>query len=144
MTAVLLAHATATLAMAGLIWFVQGVHYPLIAEVGAEQTAAYAAAHARLTTWVVAPLMLVEAATALLLLADRPPGVPAWQPWLGAGLLAVIWCSTALLQVPQHRALGCGFDPAAHRRLVRSNWIRTAAWTLRGGLALWMIEAAWR
>jgi hypothetical protein len=47
--------------MAGLIWFIQIVHYPQVTEVGAERMAAYAAAHARLTTWVVAPLMRIEA-----------------------------------------------------------------------------------
>jgi hypothetical protein len=48
----------------------------------------------------------------------------------------VIWLSTALLQVPRHRALEAGFDPAAHRALVATNWIRTVAWTARGFLLL--------
>ena len=42
----------------------------------------------------------------------------------------------ALVQVPLHRRLQGGFDAAAHRRLVRTNWLRTAAWTLRAALAL--------
>ena len=56
--------------------------------------------------------------------------------WAGLALLAVIWLSTALVQVPLHRRLQGGFDAAAHRRLVRTNWLRTAAWTLRAALAL--------
>jgi hypothetical protein len=41
--------------------------------------------------------------------------------------------------VPQHAALGAGFDEAAHRTLVLTNWLRTVAWTLRGLLVSWMV-----
>ena len=46
---------------------------------------------------------------------------------LGAALL-----STVLLQVPLHARLAAGHDEHAARRLVATNWIRTAAWTSRG------------
>ena len=55
------------------------------------------------------------------------------------GLLAVIWLSTALIQVPLHQRLGGGFDAEVHSRLVTSNWIRTVAWTLRGLLAVHLL-----
>jgi hypothetical protein len=83
--------------------------------------------------------MLVEAATALALVALPPPNVPRLLPLLGVALLVVIWLSTSLLQVPRHRELVSGFDASAHRRLVASNWIRTTAWSLRGALVLWML-----
>ena len=35
-----------------------------------------------------------------------------------------------------------GFDAAVHRRLVRTNWIRTVGWTLRGALAVAMLVIA--
>jgi hypothetical protein len=38
-----------------------------------------------------------------------------------------------------HRRLEQGFDLAAHRQLVRGNWIRTIAWSLRGLLAVLML-----
>ena len=56
-------------------------------------------------------------------------------------LLAVIWGSTALLQIPLHNALSAGFDPEVHARLVQTNWIRTIGWTARGLLALHLIRA---
>jgi hypothetical protein len=31
-----------------------------------------------------------------------------------------------------------GFHETVHRRLVRTNWVRTVAWSLRGLLVLWM------
>ena len=123
--------------MTGLIWFVQIVHYPLMARAGADRFPAYEKAHTRLTTWVVAPPMIVEAVLVVLL---------AWGSWdlagawAGLGLLAAIWLSTAFLQVPMHRKLRQGFDEAAHGRLVSTNWIRTAAWSVRSILALyWLV-----
>ena len=139
MTAALLANLAATWFMTGLIWFVQVVHYPLFAAVGRDGFTAYHAAHSRLTTLVVGPPMLIEAAAAALLLIARPAAVPAAAAWAGAALVAVIWIATAMLQVPQHGALGGGFDADVARRLVAGNWIRTIAWSARAALALWMV-----
>lgn len=127
------AHAAATLFMTGLIWFVQVVHYPLFRHLGTTEAAAYAREHARRTGWVVGPVMLVELALALTLAARGGP-----TAWLALALLGVIWASTAGIQVPLHRRLAVDPDPAAVERLVRTNWIRTGAWTLRSPLALAM------
>ena len=135
---ILLAHITATLLMVGMIWFVQIVHYPLFSRVGSEGFSVYFEVHSRLTTYVVGPPMLVEAATALLLVFRRPEDIPLTAAIIGFGLVAIIWLSTALLQVPRHTALGSGFDHAAWNALVLSNWVRTVAWSARGGLVLWM------
>lgn len=131
-----LAHLAATLFLVGLIWVVQVVHYPLFANVGADHFGDYGRRHARLITWVVAPTMLTEGVTAGLLFAVRPPGLSVPVLVVAAGLLVVVWGSTWLVQIPCHDRLGRGFDPATHRRLVRTNWVRTAAWTLRGLLVL--------
>ncbi len=128
----LIAHAAATLAMVGLIWFVQVVHYPLFASAGAPSFSAYARRHQQRTGLVVVPLMLTEAATAGLLVAL----VGGATAWLGVLLLAAIWASTALVQVPMHRRLARGFEPLTIRLLVRTNWLRTALWTARGGVAI--------
>jgi len=129
---ILLIHAASTLAMAGLIWFVQIVHYPLMGAVGSREFVAYEQAHTRRTTWVVGPLMLAEAVTAGMLALARPGTLTL----AGAALLAVIWLSTAALQVPLHRRLSSGRSDAAIASLVRGNWIRTAAWTARAAIAL--------
>ena len=142
MTWLLLVHATATWFMTGLIWFVQVVHYPLFAGVGEERFARYEADHTERTGWVVGPPMVVELGAGLALLRWRPETIPAWAAWLGLALLGCIWLSTALQQIPEHRRLLSGFDRGAQRRLVRSNWVRTVAWTARGLLALWFLVLA--
>lgn len=138
-----LAQVAATLYMTGLIWFVQIVHYPLLAATGPQEFSDYERRHMSLTTWVVAPPMFVEAATAVLMFWIHPLGVVTWQLWTAAGLLAVTWISTALLQVPCHEALSKGFDATVHRRLVATNWIRTVAWSARGLLLVSMMFSAW-
>lgn len=136
MKLVLFLHAAATLYMVGLIWFVQVVHYPLLASVGVEGYPAYQEAHSRCTTWVVAPAMLLEVVTAFWLLVARPASLPVSLVGAGLALLVLAWVSTWALQVPQHAILERGFDAAAHAKLVSSNWIRTAAWSARGVLVL--------
>lgn len=136
----MLLHLGSTLAMTGLIWFVQRVHYPLMSDVGAEGFARYEKLHQDRTSFVVMPLMLTELATAVLLLRARPDSIPAASVWIGMLLIATIWLSTFFLQVPQHKILTEGFNVEAHRRLVQTNWIRTIAWTARGWLVLWMVS----
>jgi hypothetical protein len=105
---------------------------------GRSEFSKYEERHAALTNWIVGPPMLVELATALLLFWIRPADVSTWNLSIGLALLIVIWLSTALVQVPCHNALKRGFDAAAHRRLVWTNWVRTAGWSLRGLLVCWM------
>ncbi len=133
-----MAHMASTLFMLGVIWLVQVVHYPLFANVGNKEFVSYERRHTRLITWIVAPPMLIEGTTAVLLLLFRPPSVAAWTLWAVAALLGATWLSTAMVQMPCHEVLSRSFDPIVHHRLVRSNWFRTAAWSLRGVLTLWM------
>jgi len=138
----LIVHTAATLAMWGVILMVQLVHYPLFRLVGEERYAEYQAEHMRRITWIVAPLMTTELVTAGLLVWTPPAAVPGGLAWAGLALVLFIWATTGLVQVPLHRRLTDGFEAAAHGRLVRTNWLRTAAWTLRAGLALWMLVRA--
>ena len=142
MKAVFLANVLATLTMFGAIWIVQVVHYPLFSGVGEAGWASYEAQHQSRITLVVGPAMVVELATAVWLVVDRPPAFPLWAVLAGAVLVGVTWASTAFVQVPLHNALSAGaFEAEAHRRLVATNWVRTAAWTLRAALVLWL---GWR
>jgi hypothetical protein len=138
----LLANAAATLFMTGLIWFVQIVHYPLFALVNGEGSATYAARHQALTTLVVGPVMLVELAAAVWLAIAPPIGVPPWMPRVALAMLVAIWLSTALWQVPLHQKLLAGHEASTIGSLVGGNWVRTILWSLRGGVALWMIALA--
>jgi len=124
----------ATWYMVGLIWMVQIVHYNMFDRVGVEQFQQYEADHNRLITPIVGVPMLFELATAVLLIVSAPESFPRWAAVAGLLLIAVIWLSTVLLQIPCHNQLLNGFDESTYRRLVASNWIRTVLWTARGAL----------
>lgn len=130
------AHAACALLMTGLILFVQVVHYPLMRLVPADAWPEYERRHQQRTTIVVGPIMLAELALAIaLLMSDLPE--PARAMTLAAGaLLVLIWASTFLIQVPLHRRLERAQDDQVIRRLVATNWIRTAAWSARAVLAV--------
>lgn len=136
---VLTSHLFATAAMVGLIWFVQVVHYPLFAAVGPDGFEHYAQMHQRRTSFVVGPLMAAEGGTAVWLALVPPNGVARPWPLLGLAALGVVHASTATLQIPQHAALARGYDSARVRRLVRTNWVRTLGWSIRGVVVALMV-----
>lgn len=140
MTLVLLTNLAATLIMVGVIWFVQIVHYPLYTRINPDAFPNYEVAHVNLVTLVVGPTMFIEAITALMLLLTPSERMPLWVLVVGLLLVGVIWGATVFLNVPQHNALSYSFDPAVHRMLLLTNWIRTLAWSVRGVLMLWVVS----
>jgi uncharacterized membrane protein len=136
----LLVHALATWWMAGVIWMVQLVHYPLMALVSEARWREYEAQHRRRITFVVMPAMLIELATACWIAARQLAGDgPAWSGLVGLALVLALWLSTFLVQTPLHMRLSQRFDADDHARLVRSNWLRTLLWSARAVLALLLL-----
>ncbi len=158
MTTLLLVHLCASLLMCGLVLFVAVVHYPLMARVGREAFVDYELRHTARTGYVVAPLMLVEAATKALLLigptlergttaagaANAAGGAFStdWRLWASALMLVGCWAITFGLSVPQHARLSRGFDAPTHRGLVSWHWVRTVMWLGHAGLVAWMVQRA--
>jgi len=136
----LLLNFMATWAMVGVIWFVQLVHYPLLAIVPVENAASIAIVHQRRTGFVVGPPMAVEGITTLFLLWSRPDGVSLWMPWVAAVFLAIALGSTVLLSVPRHERMVRQPDSKTGRELVLTNWPRTIAWSMRGVLTAMMVS----
>jgi len=136
---ILLANASATLFLVGLIWMVQVVHYPLFNDVGEKNYVQYQQRHQSNITYIVGPVMLIELSTAILMVWYPMEGIGKSLIYAGIALVVLIWLSTAFIQVPCHEKLVRGFDPAAYKWLVNSNWIRTFAWTVRGIVVIWML-----
>ena len=138
----LLANTVATCVMVGVIWFVQVVHYPLLSKFGAAQSTQVAREHQRRTVWVVGVPIAVEGTSTLFLLASRPDGVVIYLPWVGALFLAVALGSTVWLSVPLHSRMASAHDNTVARKLVRTNWPRTIAWSARAIVCVAMILQA--
>jgi hypothetical protein len=125
-----------TWAMTGVIWVIQLVHYPIFDSVDRGDDDAlwvrFGERHRSSISIVVGPFMAAEGVTGLLLVARPPDGVDRWLTIVALALMAVAYGTTALVSVPLHERLTHRFDTESHHRLVATNWIRTAAWTLRG------------
>ncbi len=134
-----LIHLGATLYLVGLIWIIQILHYPLMANVGADGYIEYQSLHMSRITPVVAPAMILELATGIYFAFANFEAIDRSYFWIGLALILVIWISTFLLQVPLHERLTHSFEGDTQKRLVQTNWIRTIVWTLRGALVLWMV-----
>jgi hypothetical protein len=128
----------ATWMMVGVIWFVQLVHYPLLAVVPVESASTVAIDHQRRTAWVVMIPMTVEGFSALALMRWVPEGVANWLPWANGVFLAIALGSTVLLSVPRHARMAENPTPTIGRELVLTNWPRTIAWTICGILTATM------
>lgn len=127
----LVAGTAASWVMVGVIWFVQIVHYPLLAQLR-DAVSRTSAEHRWRTTVVVAAPMAVQGLATLVLLMAPPDQVwPLW-PWAAAVLLAVALGVTAAVSVPLHVRMTDIGDLSAGRRLVITNWWRTAAWSGHG------------
>ena len=140
----LIANTAATLFMVGLIWLVQRVHYPLLAQVDVDQQISVGAEHQRRTAQVVGLPMAVEGVSTLILLVDRPDQVEWWLPWVGAILLAISLGSTVFLSVPLHQKMVNQPSAELGKKLVSTNWPRTISWTLRGVICVVMCAQAVR
>jgi len=121
--------------MAGLIWFVQLVHYPLLGLVPVADSPSVAEAHQRRTAWVVAAPMGAEGLTTLWLMFDRPANVPWWWAWAGGVCVAIWLASTIGLSVPRHRRMLEVPNARLGRSLVLTNWPRTIAWSVHAVVA---------
>ena len=136
---VLTAHLVSACIMVGVIWFVQLVHYPLLAVVPVESAKQVAEKHQKWTGIVVGPPMAVEGVSTLILWAKTPSGVWWWLTWANAACLAVALLCTIFLSVPRHARMVEAPDAQVGKELVLTNWPRTIAWTMCGLLAAVML-----
>jgi hypothetical protein len=138
---VLIAHAAATWFMVGLIWTIQSVHYPLFVRVGPPSFERYESEHTHRMARLLAIPAGLEVGTGLALVWTRPEGLGLTPVLMSGALLAIIWVTTAVVQVPLHKRLTAGYDRSVVLRLVKSNWLRTGVWTARGVLVTTMLAA---
>jgi hypothetical protein len=125
--------------MFGVIWTIQLVHYPLMRSIPDDAFVVYEQQHTRLISFVVGPLMAVEGLCVLAVFFARPDGVPFWATLLGGILEAIAIGVTAFVSAPTHGRLEAGANRDLLDRLIATNWFRTAAWTGRAAIAVFML-----
>ena len=110
-----------------LIWLVQVIIYPGFHRIPSDEFIGFHRWYVNRISRFVLPLMVAEVAMTGVWLAGSGGLVPA----ISAFLVAIVWLSTFLLQVPIHNRLKSGKDERLIRRLVATNWVRTISWSLK-------------
>jgi len=137
---VLVINAASTLAMAGLIWLVQLVHYPTFSFIHEPDFVSFAVLHQMRISIVVVPLMLLELITTVLLLRRPHPAFTGNLARAAAACLVVAWLSTFLWQAPIHQQLLQGRSATLITDLIEGNWLRTIAWSARAILVCFALQ----
>jgi len=122
------AHFAVSLALAVVLWSVQLVIYPAFTFIDPNHFERWHYRYTGAITWIVAPLMLTQfsGVAGRLILLGRPNVI--W--WVELSCTLIAWTVTFLVSVPLHNRLQRERNEATMNSLVRTNWWRTAAWTL--------------
>jgi len=134
MSLVLTTHIFFTFFMAGLCWFVQLAHYPLMRVLPKDNLQFYAQKNIS-TGYVAIPAMTVEYITGIWVIYHQPDTLMLAN---GVGML-IIALSTFIYQAPIHLQLMAGLNEGLLTKLIRTNWIRTITWTFRSALLAWLM-----
>lgn len=136
---ILLLNIFSSFFMCGVIWLVQLVHYPFFMRADRSQFTEHIRFHGFRIAFIVLPVMTAELISSIFLTIYAPDFEILHL--IGLIVVLLIWASTFLLQVPQHAKLVVKFDEKVILKLVRTNWIRTILWSVKSGLALYLIAS---
>ena len=112
--------------MTGVIWVIQLVHYPSFRYIDKDHWEAFYEQHMKGITLIVLPVMTLELITTIIYFYQD-------FYWLSFGsllLVMIIWLSTFFIQVPLHNGIRSNRDSITICELVKTNWIRTLAWSV--------------
>jgi hypothetical protein len=114
-----------------LIWLVQLIIYPGFHRISPEDFPAYHKWYAKRISYIVLPLMITELVIAAdWVIEDSYSIISVFS----ICLIFIVWLSTFTLQVPIHSRLKTGKSDELIWRLVKTNWIRTVAWSVKTGV----------
>lgn len=135
---ILLINLVASFFLCGLIWIVQLVHYPFFKYVSGENFEEAMGFHRKKISLIVVPVMFAELLSSFWLAFFSS----SYSNYHITGFLIVllIWGVTFTIQVPLHGKLSQSVDQQLIDKLVRSNWIRTALWSTKATIGIWLLK----
>lgn len=140
-----LVHLAATWFLVGLIWMIQVVHYPSFSSIDRVGYQTFQHRHMAQMGRLIGLPWLIEGLFVIALFIWAPTSVIRALAAVGGLLEGAVIAVTVFSSIPAHAALSEGFSEDSHRRLLRTNWLRTAAWTARGVIAaivIWLTLTA--
>ena len=130
-----LLQVTTSFYMLGVIWIVQLILYPSFLSTDPKLFEKLHARHTAAMGFLVGPAMILELITASLLIAVE------LNTFALTNLIIVIllWILTFFISVPLHNRLVNGFDEKTTKKLISTNWPRTALWSMKAiGTLYWI------
>lgn len=134
MNLLLILNLASSLFLAGLIWTIQIVHYPIFHRLETDNFADHIHFHKGAISLLVVPVMTLEL------------GTSAWLSWFASSnliyhqagfvIVLLIWLITFSVQVPIHSKLSLSRNVSAINRLIKTNWLRTFLWSVKAALTL--------
>ncbi|MGY8976333.1 MAG: hypothetical protein ACKVHD_08650 [Alphaproteobacteria bacterium] len=124
-----LTHLVFTSTMVGIIWVIQLVHYPSFYFIRKDIFVSFQKFHTDKITIIVAPVMLIELITGILLIYMETNIDIALS--ISLFILIAIWVLTAIYFYKAHQKLMSGYNEEIINQLIKLNWIRTILWTFR-------------
>ena len=124
--------------MVGVIWVIQLVHYPSFHFIDKDIYDSFQKFHMNKISIIVIPVMILELATGFLLLIGNSKNILII---ISFGILILIWVITGLFFSDAHGKLISGYNELIVNKLVSMNWIRTALWTFKMILLLYLSHA---
>jgi len=130
-TIFLLFNLTSTLLIAGVLWFVQLVHYPLFNEIPAKNMVNYGYYHIQKISGIINLLFIVDFTTIVFLLLLVNSDLSATLMIINIAIFGFIVILTRITFLPIHQKLSKNPNSFLISKLINLNWIRTLVWSLK-------------
>lgn len=134
-SAPILFNLIASIMLAGIIWFVQLVQFPLFQQVKPAHFLRYEISFKQSSSWFLLVFFLLEAYGTIGVLAIHRAEHPLLV-WSNLILFAFVWITTIGITTPIHTSLMQRYLPEKIRLLHSANWLRTVGWTLKAAVAV--------
>ena len=113
--------------LVSLVFMTQFITYPTFLHIDKDKFSEYHRKYVNNISFIVAPVMLIELLT-LLLIAYFSKDFLIIKSLI---LLLVIWLTTFFIMIPSHNKISKTFNKKEINRLINYNWVRTILWSFK-------------
>ena len=113
--------------LVSLVFMTQFITYPTFLHIDKDKFSEYHIKYVNNISFIVAPVMLIELLT-LLLIAYFSKDFLIIKSLI---LLLVIWLTTFFIMIPSHNRISKSFNIKEIKSLINYNWIRTILWSFK-------------
>lgn len=130
-TIFLLFNLISTLLIAGILWFVQLVHYPLFNEMPAKNMVNYGYYHMQKISGIINLLFIIDFITIVFLLLLVNSDLSATLMLINISIFLFIVILTRITFLPIYQQISKNPNSILITKLINLNWIRTLVWSLK-------------